>query len=317
MPWKAIEQDGKWCVFKLAENGEPDGESLACHATEDEAKAQVAALYAEEKGDGKSAVAKVGRRHSKKDYEALRGIRDAAKQIIERAVELGADEEDVADAVEAVESIMGSASRSAPDDLLTVKALGANRLGGYLVLWGSRDKKDITGEYFTPQTRGLLNIYNAVGKIPTLYQHGKDGKVQIDVVGTYDVMRPDDVGLWAETQLDMASQYRQAIMELARRGALGQSSQTLSSARAATPDGEITQWVIAEGSLTPTPAEYRMMERPVQEIKAAYQAIGLTLPEQADEPDAKGAEEARQKAVAIGKGKLELLKLQVAKAEGD
>jgi hypothetical protein len=38
--------------------------------------------------------------------------------------------------------------------------------------------------------------------------------------------------------------------------------------------------VIAEGSLTPTPAEYRMMERPVQEIKAAYQAIGLTLPEQ-------------------------------------
>lgn len=312
MPWKVIETDSKWCVFKLDADGNPDGESLACHATKDEANAQVAALYAEEKDDGKSAddVIKVGRRHSKRDYEALRGIRDAAKQIIERAIELGADEEDVADAVEAVESLMGTATRNAPDDLLTVKALGANRIGGYLVLWGAPDKKDITGEYFTPRTQRLTDIFKAVGRVPTLYQHGKDEKVQLDVVGAYDVMTPDEIGLWAETQLDMAGKYRQAIMSLARKGALGQSSQTLSSARAVNPDGEIVQWMIAEGSLTPTPAEYRMVERPVQEIKAAYQAIGLTLPGQADD-EAKGAEEARLKALAAGKGKLELLKLLV------
>jgi hypothetical protein len=41
--------------------------------------------------------------------------------------------------------------------------------------------------------------------------------------------------------------------------------------------GEIERWAIAELSLTPTPAEPRMMERPVAEVAAAFKAVGLEL----------------------------------------
>jgi hypothetical protein len=41
--------------------------------------------------------------------------------------------------------------------------------------------------------------------------------------------------------------------------------------------GQIERWAIAELSLTPTPAEPRMMERPVAEVAAAFKAVGLEL----------------------------------------
>jgi HK97 family phage prohead protease len=45
-PWRAIEDDdGKWRVYKLADNGDPTGDALGEHETEEEAQAQVRALY--------------------------------------------------------------------------------------------------------------------------------------------------------------------------------------------------------------------------------------------------------------------------------
>ena len=43
MPWKVEERNGRFCVIKLA-----DGSTVHCHATMDEARAQVRALYANE-----------------------------------------------------------------------------------------------------------------------------------------------------------------------------------------------------------------------------------------------------------------------------
>ncbi|MFA5636310.1 MAG: hypothetical protein WC977_10465, partial [Anaerovoracaceae bacterium] len=54
------------------------------------------------------------------------------------------------------------------DDLYAVKALGRNRIGGYLVLWGDEKRRDLSGEWFTPQTEGLLSVFRAVGKVPLL-----------------------------------------------------------------------------------------------------------------------------------------------------
>lgn len=49
MPYKAFQEDGEWCVYKLTgEGGDKTGASLGCHATLDEANDQVAALYASE-----------------------------------------------------------------------------------------------------------------------------------------------------------------------------------------------------------------------------------------------------------------------------
>src|SRR3990167_7068164 len=55
-----------------------------------------------------------------------------------------------------------------PSDYLTVKSIGANRVGCYAVLWGDETRKDLTGEWFSPQTEELTIIYDALGKLPYL-----------------------------------------------------------------------------------------------------------------------------------------------------
>jgi HK97 family phage prohead protease len=54
-PWDVFTQDEEFCVFKLDEDGERTGDTLGCHPTEEEAQAQVAALYASEKADADKA----------------------------------------------------------------------------------------------------------------------------------------------------------------------------------------------------------------------------------------------------------------------
>jgi len=48
-PWNIFEQDGQFCVYKVStQSGKPDGETLGCHDTQEEALAQMRALYANE-----------------------------------------------------------------------------------------------------------------------------------------------------------------------------------------------------------------------------------------------------------------------------
>lgn len=159
----------------------------------------------------------------------------------------------------------------------TLKALGRQRIGGYAVLWGDPDHRDLTNEYFTPETEELDAIFQRMKALPSLYDHASDGAMKSAVVAKVDLMEPDDVGMWFEAQLLQSDKYRAAILQLIERGALGVSTGTLPWARKVAQDGRILRWPIAEISLTPTPAEYRMMERPVSEIKAAWTAIGLEL----------------------------------------
>lgn len=162
----------------------------------------------------------------------------------------------------------------------TVKRLGGNRVGHYAVLWGDPAKRDLTGEFFSPRTEDLETLFRAVGRLPLLYQHTLDDQLKTSVVGLVDVLSRDDVGLWYEAQLTMAGEYRAAMEELIGAGALGTSSGTLPGARRVDRrTGEIKRWAIAELSLTPTPAEPRMMERPAAEIKAAWKAAGLRWPD--------------------------------------
>jgi hypothetical protein len=108
----------------------------------------------------------------------------------------------------------------------TVKMLDADggRIGGYLVVWGSPGAPDLHGEYFTPQTDLALEWYS---RRPVLYQHGRDGHLKTAVIGVLDTLRPDDVGLWAEAQLDLRRRYVSAVRALVERGALGLSSGSL------------------------------------------------------------------------------------------
>ncbi|MBL8164398.1 MAG: phage major capsid protein [Anaerolineae bacterium] len=154
----------------------------------------------------------------------------------------------------------------------TLKTLDTarGRIGGYLIVWGGPDTRDLQGEYFTPQTDLGLDWYP---QRPVLYHHGLDGAVKAAVIGVLDTLRPDEVGLWAEAQLDMRQKYVRAVLRLVEKGVLGWSSGSLPHLAQVAADGRITRWPLVEGSLTPAPAEPRRTD--VQTIKSAYAALGL------------------------------------------
>lgn len=200
----------------------------------------------------------------------------------------------------------------------TIKAINAEgRVGGYLVVWGSPQQRDLQGEYFTPQTDLGLEWYE---QRPALYHHGLDGELQTATVGVIDTLKMDSIGLWAEAQLDMRKRYVQAVMRLVDKGALGWSSGSMPHLVDVAADGQIKRWPIVEGSLTPTPAEPRHtnihsikslpqppeLNQYVFTIKSAYAALNLDparlqLPD-LDDPAAEPPEEPLQaKEVATAK----------------
>jgi hypothetical protein len=157
-----------------------------------------------------------------------------------------------------------------------VKALGANRLGGYAVMWGGPDAKDFDGEWFDPQTEELTSIFKAMGRLPYLYHHGMDSTLKTAVVGAVDVLEPDEIGLWYEAQMDIAHKYWAMVKQLVSKAVLGTSSGTLPGAARVEKSGRIARWPLVEVSATPSPVDSRMVsERPIAEVKAAYRAIGL------------------------------------------
>lgn len=238
---------------------------------------------------------KAGARHSQRDQQMLQTMHD-------HAVSLGAVCGEGEGGASGKSSDALVADGSTKNIRYPVKALGGDRLGGYLVMWGNAQQKDLTDEYFTPETEELTAIFKAMGKLPYLYEHATDGTVKTSVVGTIDLVREDSIGLWYEVQMDRASKYKQAIQRLAQQKVLGTSSGTLPGARKVASDGRILRWPIVEGSATVSPAEPRMIERPITEIKSYYAAIGLEF---TPETESEGAEDARSEVTA----KLRLLTL--------
>jgi len=206
---------------------------------------------------------RAGRRLSTRQLKRLQEARATIDELV-----AWANYEDSADGA-------GSDEDAASPGL--VKSLGGNRIGGHAVLWGDTKRRDLVDEWFGPDTAELTAIFEVTKRLPLLYQHAMDGRMQTQIVGLVDKMAMDDVGLWYEAQLTMAGQYRQAIEELIEQGALGTSSGTLPAARRVDRrTGKVVRWPVVELSLTPTPAEPRMMMRPVAEIKAAFEAAGVS-----------------------------------------
>ncbi len=232
--------------------------------------------------------------------------RAVAKKLIGKYRAQGVDDEDIPEYLWDIAGMEKPAGKA----ILAVKALGGNRIGGYAVLWGDESRKDLTGEYFTPETQELTAIFNGVGALPDLYHHAADDAMKATVIGKVDIMQADDVGLWYEAQLDASNRYKEAFLKLVREGVLGTSTGTLPGARQVDKSGRIVRWPIVEISQTPMPCEPRMMERPVSEIKAAFKALGLELP--TERSDGEGAEEARRMAIEREREALALLEIEEA-----
>lgn len=153
-----------------------------------------------------------------------------------------------------------------------IKLLENNRIGGYLIVFGSSQQKDLQGEYFTPETELCLDWYD---QRPALYHHGLDGAIKGDAIGIIDTLKVDNVGVWAEAQLDMRQRYVSAVLSLVDKGVLGWSSGSLPHLVEVESDGRIKRWPVLEGSLTPTPAEPRRTD--IHRIKSIYTDLGLSL----------------------------------------
>ncbi len=137
-----------------------------------------------------------------------------------------------------------------------VKAMGEGKVGGYLVRWGNPETPDLTGDFFTPESD--LGI-EPESRLPVFYDHGMDPHFKNKRIGRGTV-RFDDVGAWFEAQLEMRDEYERSVYKLAEAGALGWSSGAaghLVEKEAVGKAWRIKSWVIAEASLTPTPAEPR------------------------------------------------------------
>lgn len=173
---------------------------------------------------------------------------------------------------------------SAPtDNPYAVKSLGDDRVGGYAVLFGDAGNTDLTGDYFTKSTDFWLNEIGP--NRPMLYHHAIESATKGDpVVGVWDTLRVDDIGVWAEGELKKAHRYKKAVKQLVDAGALGLSSGSAPNLVLKTRKqraNEITRWPILEVSLTPEPAEPRMT--PVTAIKSYFADAGLDLPAALDD----------------------------------
>jgi hypothetical protein len=155
-----------------------------------------------------------------------------------------------------------------------LKAVGDGRVGGHLVIFTNPTDRDSYGEFFTSRADYGLQYYQHQ---PVLYHHGQNDEL-VTPIGIIDTLRMDDVGIYAEASLDVnhedpdIRQYaRNAYQEVAA-GKLFWSSGSANHLVRVTPDGEITQWYIVEGSLTPTPAEQRGRTY-VEVLRAAMRAL--------------------------------------------
>lgn len=195
---------------------------------------------------------KVGARNSVADKQRLQAAHDAL-------VEAGAECESMKAITDETPAFIGDA----------VKALDDNgRVGGYLVRFTNENEPDLTGDFFTAKTD-----FGESDKLPVLYHHGFDKSIGKRKIGTANLRR-DEIGLWAEAQLQMRDEYEKKVFELARAGKLGWSSGAASHAveRESTSKAAwVKQWYLAEASLTPTPAEYRNL---VTSVKALTQGAG-------------------------------------------
>lgn len=156
-----------------------------------------------------------------------------------------------------------------------IKEISENRLGFYGYLWGSAEKKDLHREYFSKDTDGLTELFDQLGAIPFTYAHARDKKAKATVFGMVDEMKEDEVGMWVEVQITNHKKYRQMLQPIIEEEALYPSSETLVGAKKVAKDGHIERWVTSFMTGTTSPAEWRMIDHPMEEIKSLYKSIGV------------------------------------------
>jgi phage head maturation protease len=137
--------------------------------------------------------------------------------------------------------------------------INGNVIGGYGLLFGSPEQRDLQGEYFTAYTNFQFDLFPPEMRRPSLYDHGQNQFIGDEFIGVTTIKDMDNRGIFFRTELSAAQKYLEEIKELIRKGVLRYSSGTAAQLRSAKrEDGWIQRWPIIEASLTPRPAEWRL-----------------------------------------------------------
>lgn len=162
-----------------------------------------------------------------------------------------------------------------------VKALGAGKVGGHLVVFGSEEQTDKSElkDFFTKSTDYDLEEH---ASSPVYYQHGLDETLKARKLGS-SKLGIDEVGVWIEAQLAMRDDYEKGIYGMAEAKKLSWSSGTaphLVERKKVGDAHEVIRWPLGlDASLTPTPAEPRAS---AVAIKSLGQLKAQMLGEQLD-----------------------------------
>src|SRR5215213_1365357 len=100
----------------------------------------------------------------------------------------------------------------------SVKALGDDTVGGYLVRFSSERDPDVTPlrDFFTLKTDFDMEF---PGKGTVYYHHGLDRTLKMRKLGKA-TLEMDDVGVWAEAQLSKRDEYETKVYEMVKAGKL-------------------------------------------------------------------------------------------------
>ena len=179
--------------------------------------------------------------------------------------------------------------RPASSKSLAIKALreedGGVVVGGPLLLFGDARHRDLQKEYFTPETWLGLDEYKSV---PALFHHGLDQEVGLAVMGHRVKAEVRDEGVWVEDWLDTSGKYWQMVKPLLDAEALYYSPGSAPHLVKRHGDGRLESFPVIEDTLTPIPAQFRLL--PVDQVKAAYKAAGLDLPQLNEGGESAGAD---------------------------
>lgn len=139
-------------------------------------------------------------------------------------------------------------------DLTSAAPIGKVKL--HLAVWGSPQHRDSYGTWFdraNPPDMALDFL-----PVPLLYEHGQDGKVRKDIVGSLDRIYFDDIGIAGDATLDPSKPVFPQLIKEIRGKELKTSSATAGHIADFDEDGRFVRWYLSELSLTKSPAESKM-----------------------------------------------------------
>lgn len=164
----------------------------------------------------------------------------------------------------------------------SIKALDDGRIGGYLITFNT---KDLTDDYFVPEC--YFGTKDADGR-DVIFDHGIPLKAGLEGFADHIFApmktRKDDLGVWAETVMNLSDDYEKMVYEMAKAGRLGWSSGSSPHLVKRAADGKITRWIISEGSLTPRPCEPNNRITTLKSYIAENVAVAPDVPAETDAP---------------------------------